>query len=201
MVLENNPSESQVKKISEAQVNNISEAQRVNHFQPLSGRPTETLLAGVDLYVFEGGKRKGLVSAQAQEYGVPGGVESVEYITPETVGVKDEIISIEKECKLRQGQPNQWPIKPRVISCTLSHLKALKAACVKENKQEIALVLEDDANFEPLKWWPAPLLEMVSKLPSNWTVIAAAVSNFNDPEAFRKQIIFAVMQDNIILAQ
>lgn len=190
------------------------EARGGNNFRTVSGGLLESLLVGVDLYVIEGDERRGLVGTQARDYGVPAKVETVVPYTPNTESVSDDIIAIARDCKTRRDrfmqkrcrnrprpricekghlildQETEFPIGPKVISCTLSHLKALKAACDKKNHRQIALVFEDDANFEPLLWWPEPLTDMVSELPADWTVVAAAPTNFNEPGNFTKQQYF-----------
>lgn len=161
-------------------------------FEEYSGSPYG-LLAGVDIYVVETEERKGFVQAQAQEYGIPQKIKSVAAFTPETKGLHYEIMSIERECQARSElwegrnlQVADFPIGAKAISCTLSHLKALQAACDKKHRQRFALILEDDANFEPLLWWPEPVKGMLSDLPFDWTIVSAAISNFNEPCEFRK---------------
>jgi hypothetical protein len=74
-----------------------------------------------------------------------------------------------------------------------SHLKALKAACSTpaSTRSQYALVLEDDASFLPMAWWPRPLREMLASFPSGWTVANAAPTNnlesMHSADKFEKQ--------------
>lgn len=161
------------------------------------------LLAGIDLYVVETNKRKGFVGSQAQKYHVPTEIESVAAYTPSDKHIREEVMSIARECKARNDkwegknlQFAQYSIGTKAICCTLSHLKALKAACDRKDRQGIALVLEDDASFEPLAWWPEPLEMMLAELPSDWSIVSAAVSNFNQPCEFRKRNYFCRHEGN-----
>jgi GR25 family glycosyltransferase involved in LPS biosynthesis len=52
-------------------------------------------------------------------------------------------------------------INPNVLGCTLSHIKAIKQAF--DDNCEYALILEDDCNFEYLKYKKKPMLEYFSE--------------------------------------
>jgi len=153
--------------------------------------------AGVDLYVIEisNTSRVGKVGQQALKYGVR--VEIVPAHTPSHATWKVGMQQMQEECRRRRENEDKLPreqkpppneasykITPIKIACTLSHLEALKRACDKPKRQAMALVLEDDANFEPVPWWPKNLRTMVSTLPQQWTIVSAACSNENDPISF-----------------
>lgn len=57
------------------------------------------------------------------------------------------------------------------IACALSHYKALEE--IKSKKYDIALILEDDCNFEYMQYKTLPLSELV-KIKDNWETIQIA---------------------------
>jgi GR25 family glycosyltransferase involved in LPS biosynthesis len=57
------------------------------------------------------------------------------------------------------------------IACALSHYKALEE--VKTKKYEVALILEDDCNFEYMKYKTLPLSKLV-KIKDDWETIQIA---------------------------
>ena len=113
------------------------------------------LLQGVDIYVIELPHRRGNVVEQAERHGVPAEqVHSHPATTPNTTAEATHIKSISLMCSRKAAEKTGWqcpcPTKPKVVSCTYSHLSALIAACSNPNHRDLLLVLEDDANFEPM---------------------------------------------------
>ena len=70
---------------------------------------------------------------------------------------------------------NQYHVNKKMnkyeIACALSHYKALEE--IKSKKYEVALVLEDDCNFEYMKYKTLPLSELV-KIKDDWETIQIA---------------------------
>jgi GR25 family glycosyltransferase involved in LPS biosynthesis len=70
---------------------------------------------------------------------------------------------------------SQYHVNPKMnkyeIACALSHYKALEE--VKTKKYEVALILEDDCNFEYMKYKTLPLSELV-KIKDDWETIQIA---------------------------
>lgn len=70
---------------------------------------------------------------------------------------------------------NQYHVNKKMnkyeIACSLSHYKALEE--IKSKKYEVALVLEDDCNFEYMKHKTLPLSELV-KIKDDWETIQIA---------------------------
>ena len=70
---------------------------------------------------------------------------------------------------------SQYHVNPKMnkyeIACALSHYKALED--VKSKKYEFALILEDDCNFEYIKYKTLPLSELV-KIKDDWETIQIA---------------------------
>ena len=146
-------------------------------------------LKGIDIYVIEMSARQGEVRKQAEAMGVPSKVHTVAAATPDN---EPHTGKISQMCVAKAaqggGNPCPCPTNARVVSCTWSHLKALKQACDTKDHGDILLVLEDDANFEPMKYWKEPLVDTLSKLPSSWMVVNGAVSNQNDVSAFETEV-------------
>ena len=64
------------------------------------------------------------------------------------------------------------------LGCTLSHLKAIKEAY--DNKEKYVLVMEDDCNFEYLKYQKysiSELVEMMNTYYSDWDLLQLATCN------------------------
>ena len=112
-----------------------------------------TKLKGVDIYVIEMPQRQGEVRKQASAMHVAGTVHTVAAATPDNEPQTHQIsqMCIQKRNTQGGGNPCPCATNPRVVSCTWSHLKALKQACETEGHGEVLMVLEDDANFEPMK--------------------------------------------------
>ncbi len=55
------------------------------------------------------------------------------------------------------------------ISCTCSHLKAIKKAY--DDNQEIAVIMEDDISFCLVPYWKEQLEEIVKRLPNDWEIL------------------------------
>ena len=74
----------------------------------------------------------------------------------------------------------------KAVAATLSHIEALQRAChgARVSGAKVAVVLEDDANFAPIEYWPAPLSEMLSTLPHDWGVVNGAPTNSLDSDGF-----------------
>ena len=70
---------------------------------------------------------------------------------------------------------NQYHVNKKMnkyeIACALSHYKALEE--IKSKKYEVALVLEDDCNFEYIKYKTLPISELV-KIKDDWETIQIA---------------------------
>ena len=117
-----------------------------------------TKLKGVDIYVIEMPQRQGEVRKQASAMRVPGTVHTVAAATPDNEPQTHQISQMcKKKSRFSRGNPCPCATNPRVVSCTWSHLKALKQACETEGHGEVLLVLEDDANFEPMKLVSTPI--------------------------------------------
>ena len=56
--------------------------------------------------------------------------------------------------------------KPGAVGCTLSHLKAIRAAY--EAGDDVALILEDDAVADLAPWWSLSLEAFADSLPPGW---------------------------------
>jgi GR25 family glycosyltransferase involved in LPS biosynthesis len=72
---------------------------------------------------------------------------------------------------------SQYYVNPKMnkyeIACALSHYKAIEE--VKTKKYEVALILEDDCNFEYIKYKTLPLSELV-KIKDDWETIQIAAT-------------------------
>ena len=55
----------------------------------------------------------------------------------------------------------------------MSHVKALQVACANTERNSVALVMEDDADFGPMEHWPLPLTAMLRTLPEDWAIVNA----------------------------
>lgn len=70
---------------------------------------------------------------------------------------------------------SQYHVNPKMnkyeIACALSHYKAIEE--VKTKKYEVALILEDDCNFEYMQYKTLPLSELV-KIKDDWETIQIA---------------------------
>ena len=67
------------------------------------------------------------------------------------------------------------------LGCTLSHLKAIKEAFI--NKEEYVLIMEDDCNFEYLKYQKYSLDELIKIMNtnySNWDLLQLSTCNRKD---------------------
>eukprot|EP01048_Picozoa_sp_COSAG05_P021531 COSAG05_NODE_3987_length_1738_cov_1.085418_2_plen_342_part_00 len=160
------------------------------------------LLDEVEIYIIEMPSRAGRVRTQASaSYGVPKErVHTVPATTPDSGGCQTRCPKIAAECQQATveylGGPDvkddylTWPApgeRPRPFKVTAvhvavawSHLAAIRLACKQRtegSKNNLALVLEDDADFGPLEHWPAPLSRMIKELPNSWTVLNVAPSN------------------------
>eukprot|EP01047_Picozoa_sp_COSAG01_P021244 COSAG01_NODE_1227_length_11135_cov_33.369337_7_plen_367_part_00 len=160
------------------------------------------LLDEVEIYIIEMPSRAGRVRTQASaSYGVPKErVHTVPATTPDSGGCQTLCPKIAAECQQATveylGGPDltddyrKWPApgeRPRPFKVTAvhmavawSHLAAIRLACKQRtegSKNNLALVLEDDADFGPLEHWPAPLSRMIKELPNSWTVLNVAPSN------------------------
>ena len=175
-----------------------------------------SLLDGVDVYVIELPRRAGRVGGQAHRYGI--GKHQVNVVTgmmPSTSPCDEECGKIAAECAQRAeswerangarrgsgafaaaGEPlRPLALSSKVVACALSHIKALQQACAnplrtQNGHVDVALVLEDDADFGPLEHWPQPLSTLLSTLPKNWTIVNAAPSNVNDGLKFGRSSQF-----------
>jgi|EP01047_Picozoa_sp_COSAG01_P075544 hypothetical protein len=168
------------------------------------------LLDGVDVYVIELPGRAGRVNALARHYGVVGRdtlhpVNVVAALTPNVEPCNTECSQIAQECTTRantwelatghhdahtfaaEGEPlRPFALSPKVVACAMSHVKALQVACANTERKNVALVMEDDADFGPMEHWPLPLTAMLSTLPEDWTIVNAAPSNVNNGRLFGK---------------
>ena len=150
------------------------------------------LLKGVDTYVIEGPSRVGYVTNQAKENGI-NTIQTLSSFTPAQNG--DEIEAVSMKC--RKTGTNVTPWSTKTIAISLSHVKALQVACAKgDDRQSIALVLEDDVSLEPMQWWPESLIEMLGTLPEDWTVVNAAVVNTNDPLGFHNPVYLRPLENS-----
>jgi hypothetical protein len=145
------------------------------------------LLQGVEMYVIEMPKRAGSIHKQMVEYGVDCCVTAIPAVTPKTeLGENGTTpTSLATECGNRPRNTSRfgpYHVHGTALSNTLSHLTALKHACEKPDHKDVLVVLEDDARLEPLHFWPATLLEILSELPPDWQVINGACSNLGWPE-------------------
>ena len=142
--------------------------------------PLKWLWEGVDLYVIEMTDRLGIVAKKATQYGVAQGITSISAVTPLTDGLGDYAHRKAAEC------PSS--VTPTVIAISLSHLKALKAACDRPDREDVAVVMEDDVNFEPVRYWPDSLRGMVKTLAEKgWRMINGGVTNSNLYETFGEE--------------
>ena len=69
------------------------------------------------------------------------------------------------------------------LGCTLSHIKAIKLA--KENKEDYALILEDDCSFEYLKYQRYSILELIKKMDQkdkDWGILQLCCTNKRNNE-------------------
>jgi GR25 family glycosyltransferase involved in LPS biosynthesis len=70
---------------------------------------------------------------------------------------------------------SQYHVNPKMnkyeIACALSHYKVLEE--IKSKKYEVALILEDDCNFEYMQYKKLPLSELV-KIKDDWETIQIA---------------------------
>jgi glycosyl transferase family 25 len=70
---------------------------------------------------------------------------------------------------------SKYHVNPKMnkyeIACALSHYKAIEE--VKTKKYEVALILEDDCNFEYMQYKTLPLSELV-KIKDDWETIQIA---------------------------
>jgi len=70
---------------------------------------------------------------------------------------------------------SKYNVNPKMnkyeIACALSHYKAIEE--VKSKKYEVALILEDDCNFEYIKYKTLPLSELI-KIKDDWETIQIA---------------------------
>jgi len=70
---------------------------------------------------------------------------------------------------------SKYNVNPKMnkyeIACALSHYKAIEE--VKTKKYDVALILEDDCNFEYIQYKTIPLSELV-KIKDNWETIQIA---------------------------
>jgi hypothetical protein len=164
-----------------------------------------SLLDGVDVYSIEMPGRAGHILGQCQLFGVRGQVRTVPAITPHVPKMSGAIQRIVDMCAAKHQNEStrfesrwkmtQWiwqhsdssevlgmpsEVRPSEVSCTLSHLKALKRVCAARAlgaSSDIALVLEDDAHFTPMAYWPVPLRSIAATIPPNWTVVNVAPTN------------------------
>lgn len=73
-----------------------------------------------------------------------------------------------------------------VLGCTLSHLKAIKTAY--DNNDSMALIMENDCNFEYLKYQKLTIKELVKILElkdKNWDILQLAMCNRHDHNLWR----------------
>ena len=143
--------------------------------------PFQWLWEGVDLYVIEMTDRAGIVAKKGAKYGIKQGITSVPAVTPLT-----SLDGLGEFANLKASDCVE-ATTPTVIAISLSHLKALKTACDRSNRSDVAVVMEDDVNFEPVRYWPESLRGMVSTLASGWKVINGGVTNSNLFEGFGKE--------------
>lgn len=68
-------------------------------------------------------------------------------------------------------------VTPYELACTLSHIKAIKQAY--DDECEIALILEDDANFDYFEYKTIPILDLFKQNP-NCHILQLSISGRND---------------------
>lgn len=55
------------------------------------------------------------------------------------------------------------------ISCTISHIKAIKKSY--DNGDELSIIMEDDIKFTLLPYWDRNLKELIDSLPDDWEIL------------------------------
>ena len=60
------------------------------------------------------------------------------------------------------------------VGCTLSHLKLIAAAY--DSGEEMALIAEDDLDFQTTKFWTKSLSQYAAGLPQGWSLVQTATS-------------------------
>jgi len=77
---------------------------------------------------------------------------------------------------------NDKKISKNAISCTCSHLKAIKKAY--DDMEELAIIMEDDIKFTPMPYWENKLSEIIENLPEDLEILQLTkgvyISGLND---------------------
>ena len=65
--------------------------------------------------------------------------------------------------------PNDKVCTKSAISCTVSHIKAVKKSY--DNGDEMSIIMEDDIKFTLLPYWDRDLKELIDELPDDWEIL------------------------------
>jgi hypothetical protein len=81
-----------------------------------------------------------------------------------------------KESDLGEYLKGRYPenMSSTEVGCTLSHLKAINYWYNNSDKN-VALIMEDDVDFQTVKYWNFNWYEFFSKIPYDWDIIQLAI--------------------------